>query len=49
MDADDSTFLGREPVNDQKYGLDSRLIRIPLTQAYGFSEKVMAELPLTPR
>ena len=46
MDADESAFRAREPVDDQKCGLRLRLIRIPLTQAYGFSYEVMLDLPL---
>ena len=37
VDADDSTFLAREPVDEEKYCPNLRLVRIELTQVYGGS------------
>ena len=48
MDTDESTFRAREPVDDQNCGLHPLLVWIPLTQTYGFSWKIMPDLPLTP-
>ena len=48
IDADESTFRAREPVDCKIFGLRPGQIWILLTQAYGFSKEVMPYLPLTP-